>query len=44
VREFSAAPNYSVADTGSLTDDVVDNASQHPDVVSLRRHSATASH
>jgi long-chain acyl-CoA synthetase len=38
VLEYSAAPNYAVPERGSITDDIVENADEHPDdVVASRR-------
>jgi long-chain acyl-CoA synthetase len=37
VLEFSAPPNYQVPERGSITDDIVENADEHPDDVVLSR-------
>jgi long-chain acyl-CoA synthetase len=37
VLEYSAPPNYEVPERGSITDDIVENADEHPDDVVLSR-------
>jgi long-chain acyl-CoA synthetase len=37
VLEYSAPPNYQVPERGSITDDIVENADEHPDDVVLSR-------
>jgi long-chain acyl-CoA synthetase len=37
VLEYSAPPNYKVPERGSITDDIVENADEHPDDVVLSR-------
>jgi long-chain acyl-CoA synthetase len=37
VREYSAPPNFTVGETGSLTDDVLMNARDFPDSIVLSR-------
>jgi long-chain acyl-CoA synthetase len=37
VREYAAPPNFTVGEAGSLTDDVITNANDFPDVVVLSR-------
>jgi long-chain acyl-CoA synthetase len=38
VLEYAASPNYQVPERGSLTDDIVENADEHPDDAVASRH------